>query len=66
VGFVFASLMSGAKNFVPEPKVDGSVVYVEPMITPVASVDLQALEEFCRFGFSAKRKVLHFQAGLIL
>lgn len=51
------SLSVGAKNFVPEPKVDGSVVYVEPLVTPVAEVDLEVLEEFCRLVFGTKRKV---------
>lgn len=44
---------------------DASVVYVEPLITPVAQVDLAAMEEFCRLVFGTKRKVLFGAIALI-
>eukprot|EP01124_Arcella_intermedia_P029338 TRINITY_DN6176_c0_g1_i1.p1 TRINITY_DN6176_c0_g1~~TRINITY_DN6176_c0_g1_i1.p1 ORF type:complete len:310 (-),score=77.39 TRINITY_DN6176_c0_g1_i1:145-1074(-) len=48
----------GAKNFVPQPKVDAGVVYMEPKIKPDIEVDIDVLEQFCRIVFSQKRKVI--------
>eukprot|EP01126_Amoeba_proteus_P026748 TRINITY_DN2648_c0_g1_i8.p1 TRINITY_DN2648_c0_g1~~TRINITY_DN2648_c0_g1_i8.p1 ORF type:complete len:320 (-),score=41.42 TRINITY_DN2648_c0_g1_i8:23-982(-) len=48
----------GPKNFVPQPKVSASVVYVEPLLKPVGEVDIKALEQLCRLVFGTKRKVM--------
>jgi hypothetical protein len=37
--------------------VDASVVYIRPLVQPVADVDLEALERVCRLVFGHKRKV---------
>jgi len=48
----------GSKNFVPQPKVDAGVVYIEPKIKPEIDVDVYALEQMCRLIFSGKRKII--------
>jgi len=48
----------GSKNFVPQPKVDASMVYIRPLVTPIDVVDIDALELICRLVFTQKRKII--------
>lgn len=47
-----------ASVFVPPPKVTGTMVRIEPRVTPLAPAPVKELEVVCRQVFGQRRKML--------